>query len=77
MPMTVDQLVTEALNLPREERAELADRLALSMDAGELTRIDQLWATESRRRLDEILQGKVETIPGDEVLARARRLAEE
>jgi hypothetical protein len=77
MSMTVDQLVAEALNLPTEARAELTERLAISMDAGELTRIDRLWATESRRRLDEILQGKVETIPGDEALARARRLAEE
>ena len=74
MPMTVDQLVAEALNLPTEARAELTERLAISMDAGELTRIDQLWATESRRRLDEILQGKVETIPGDEVFAETRHI---
>jgi len=33
--------------------------------------------TEARRRLDEILQGKVETIPGDEALARGRRVAAE
>ena len=74
MPMTVVQLVAEALNLPSEERAELTERLAISMDAGELTRMDKLWATESRRRLDEILQGQVETIPGEEVIAETRRI---
>lgn len=77
MPMTVEQIAAEALNLPTDKRAELADRIVASLDAAELNRIDKLWAAESRRRLDEILQGIVETIPGDEVLARARRLAAE
>ena len=77
MPMTLDQLAAEALHLPTEARAQLADRLVESLDAAELNRIDKLWASEARRRLDEILQGKVETIPGEEALARARRLAEE
>lgn len=77
MPMTLEQLAAEALHLPTEARAQLADRLVESLDAAELNRIDKLWASEARRRLDEILQGKVETIPGEEALARARRLAEE
>jgi putative addiction module component (TIGR02574 family) len=75
--MTLEQLAAEALHLPTEARAQLADRLVESLDAAELNRIDKLWASEARRRLDEILQGKVETIPGEEALARARRLAEE
>jgi putative addiction module component (TIGR02574 family) len=75
--MTVEQITAEALNLPTEARAALAERLAESLDAAELTRIDRAWAIEARRRLDEILQGKVETIPGDEALARGRRVAAE
>jgi len=77
MPMTVEQIAAEALSLPTEKRAELADRIVESLDAAELNRIDKLWAAESRRRLEEILQGKIETIPGDEALARARRVANE
>ena len=77
MPMTVEQIATEAMNLPSEDRAALADQLVESLDAAELNRIDHLWAAEARHRLDEILQGKVETIPGDVALARARRVAGE
>jgi putative addiction module component (TIGR02574 family) len=74
MPMTVDQLVAEALNLPTEARVELAERLALSMDAGELTEIDKRWAAEARRRADELISGKVQGIPGEQVFAEARRI---
>ena len=77
MPMTVEQIVAEALQLPAEARAQLADQLVESLDAAELNRIDRLWAVEARSRLDEIIAGKVETIPGEEALARARRLAGE
>ena len=73
MPMTIEQLATEALTLPSEQRALLADRLVESLDAAEANRIDRLWATEARRRRDEVRNGLVKTIPGDEALARVRR----
>jgi putative addiction module component (TIGR02574 family) len=73
MPMTLDQLAQEALALPSESRALLADRLVESLDTAELGDIDRLWATEAKRRRDEVRQGRVKTIPGDEALARVRR----
>ena len=73
MPMTLDQLAQEALALPSESRALLADKLVESLDAAELGDIDRLWATEAKRRRDEVRQGRVQTIPGDEALARVRR----
>jgi len=73
MPMTLDQIAEEALALPSEARALLADRLVESLDAAEANRIDRLWATEARRRRDEVRQGLVQTIPGDEALASVRR----
>ena len=77
MPMTVEQIAAEAMNLPTEARAQLADRIVESLDATELNRLDRLWSAEARHRLDDILQGRVATIPGDEALARARRVAGE
>jgi putative addiction module component (TIGR02574 family) len=77
MSLSVEQLTEQAMKLPAEERAQLADRLVASLDAAELSGIDKLWAGEARRRLNEILQGRVDTVPGEEILARARRLAEE
>ena len=75
--MTVEQIAAEAMNLPAEKRAELADRIVESLDAAQLNHFDMLWASESRRRLDEILTNKVKTISGDEALARARQVASE
>ncbi len=71
--MSVDQLTNEALALPPEARAALADRLVESLDSAELGRIDHLWATEAKRRRDEVRSGQVKTIPGDEGLARVRQ----
>jgi hypothetical protein len=71
--MTIEQIAKEALALPSEARALLADRLVESLDADDINRIDGLWATEARRRRDEVRQGVVKTIPGDEALARVRR----
>ena len=71
--MTIEQIAAEALTLPSEERALLADRLVESLDAAEVNRIDRVWATEAKRRRDEVRSGSVRTIPGDEALARVRR----
>jgi putative addiction module component (TIGR02574 family) len=73
MPMTFDQLTQEALALSAESRAQLADKLVESLDTAELGEIDRLWITEAKRRRDEVRQGRVKTIPGDEALARVRR----
>lgn len=40
---------------------------------GRINRIDRLWATEARRRRDDVRNGTVEPVPGDEALARVRR----
>jgi hypothetical protein len=57
MPMTLDQLAQEALALPSESRALLADKLMESLDTAELDDIDRLWATEAKRRRDEVRTG--------------------
>ena len=35
--------------------------------------IDRLWADEVQRRLEEIRSGKVQTIPGEQVMADLRK----
>jgi hypothetical protein len=72
MATTVEKLVEEAMTLPSESRARLADLLVESLDADELGRIDQLWVAEAKRRRDEVRSGKVEPIPGDEALRKVR-----
>lgn len=72
MSTTVEQLAEQAMNLPGESRARLADLLVESLDAGALTQIDRLWLSEAKRRRDEVRAGKVKTIPGDEALRSVR-----
>ena len=73
MSMTVEQIVDEALGLPSEARALLADRLVESLDPVEDGYVRQLWVAEALRRRDEVRSGKVRTVPGDEALAQVRR----
>jgi putative addiction module component (TIGR02574 family) len=72
MSKNVDQIAKEALALPSEARALLAERLVESLDPAEDATLRQLWSTEARRRRDEVRSGKVKTIPGDEALASVR-----
>ncbi len=74
MPMTAEQIVAEALRLPIEERATVIDRLSESLDSAPLNEMDKVWATEAKRRADELLSGKVQGIPGERVFAEARRI---
>lgn len=73
MTLTVEQIAEEALALPIEARALLADRLVESLDPAEDGYIRQLWTAEAQRRLDDVRAGRVQTIPGDEALERVRR----
>jgi Putative addiction module component len=72
MATTVEKLVEQALTLPSESRARLADLLVESLDAEDLGRIDRLWASEAKRRRDEVRAGLVETVPGEEALRKVR-----
>jgi len=72
MSTTVEQLAEQAMTLPVESRARLADLLVESLHRDELSRIEQLWVAEAKRRRDEVRSGKVETIPGPEALRKVR-----
>ena len=72
MSTTVEQLAEQAMNLPSESRAKLADLLVESLDADELGRIEQMWVMEAKRRRDEVRSGKVKSIPGAVGLRKVR-----
>jgi putative addiction module component (TIGR02574 family) len=74
MPMTAEQIVAEALRLPVEDRTTVIDRLSESLDSAPLNEMDKLWASEAKRRADELTSGKVQGIPGEQVFAEARRI---
>jgi putative addiction module component (TIGR02574 family) len=72
MATNVDRLAEQAMKLPGESRARLADLLVESLDAEELGRVDRLWLAEAKRRRDEVRAGHVKTIPGDEARRKVR-----
>jgi putative addiction module component (TIGR02574 family) len=71
--MTIEQIAKEALALPSESRALLADKLVESLDTVALSNMDRTWLAEVKRRHEEVRSGEVQTIPGDEALAKVRR----
>jgi len=77
--VTREQILKAALDLPPEERLAVARELALSVPAPEGEELSEaewnkLWGEEALRRLRQIEDGTVKTIPGDEVMARARAI---
>lgn len=72
MPLRVEEITDEALALPSEARALLADRLVESLDPAEDGVIHRLWAIECQRRLQELRSGNVKAIPGEEAIERLR-----
>ena len=74
--MKTKKLIEEALALPVEERALIADSLLRSLNMPSPA-IEAKWAEVAKRRLQELRSGKVQAIPGDEVFSEIlKRLAE-
>jgi len=66
------KLETQALKLPVEQRARLAERLISSLDQTTDPDSEQLWLREAERRLGEIESDQVEIVPADRVIDKAR-----
>lgn len=73
MISTVEHITEEALALPSEARALLADRLVESLDPAEDGYIRQLWVKEAFTHRNDIRAGRAQTISGDEALASVRQ----
>jgi hypothetical protein len=74
MARSPKEIEQELLNLPEAERARLAHRLIVSLDA-DLPRdegVDAAWLKEAQRRDGEIERGEVQPIPAEEAMRRAR-----
>ncbi|MBW4551141.1 MAG: addiction module protein [Aphanocapsa sp. GSE-SYN-MK-11-07L] len=73
---SIEQLTEEILSLPSVSRALLAEKLVESLEFDTDLSIQAAWVTEAQRRRDEVREGIVTPIPGDEALARVRQLLE-
>jgi putative addiction module component (TIGR02574 family) len=65
MSELAEKLIQQALDLPADERAEVAERLLSSLEP--LSAIDHLWAQEAEDRIDAYERGEIEAIPAEDV----------
>jgi len=64
---TADDLLSDALQLPPEERARLAHELLLSLEEdGADSDAEAEWTRELERRAQEVIDGKVELVSPDD-----------
>lgn len=70
MPNRIEVLEAQAMSLSPEERADLAEKLWLSVNSKE--EVQDAWDNEIERRIREIDAGEVQAVPWDTVLAGLR-----
>ncbi len=68
--MTIEQIETEALKLPRHVRARLAEALISSLD--EDSEIERAWEEEAEQRYARYLSGGEEAISAADSLTELR-----
>jgi putative addiction module component (TIGR02574 family) len=72
MTRSTEEVILEAMSLPPDARAIVADRLLMSLDSPRRKEIDILWAEEVERRVRQIETGEVKPIPGEDVFKEIR-----
>jgi putative addiction module component (TIGR02574 family) len=66
MTANAEQVLANALSLPPNERAQLAEQLFASLDISP-DELDHLWAQEADSRIDAYERGEIKAIPANEV----------
>lgn len=74
---TPEEIFRDAVTLPPDVRAELTERLVASLAEDVAPELTSAQLAEVRRRIAQVESGEAQLIPGDEVLARVRRLLAE
>jgi len=69
--MKTDELLSEAISLPADMRALIVNKLLESLNPT-TKEIDEIWAAEAEKRVEDIRTGKVKTIPGEEIFKAIR-----
>lgn len=72
--MNLQEIEQEALHLSGEERAELAQKLLISLELSSEREIAEDWLLEAHRRARELEAGVVQSIPAEEVRRKVRAL---
>ena len=69
MSLSASEFYEAGMALPPSVRKDLALRLLESIEVADQESVDEAWTVEIGSRMDDILSGKVQTIPGEKVFA--------
>jgi len=72
MALTIEQIETEALQLPAHSRAHLAQRLLSSLEKLSIQENEQLWAEEAEQRYQQLRNDATQGREAAEVFANIR-----
>lgn len=73
---SIEELTEELLSLPSASRALLAEKLVESLEFDTDPTIGAAWIGEAKRRRNEVRNGTVQTIAGEDALAMVRQFLE-
>lgn len=69
MALSASEFYEAGLALPPSVRKDVALLLLDSVEVADQESVNETWATEISTRVDDVLNGKVTTIPGEQVFA--------
>lgn len=67
MATNIKEITKEVLNLPPIEKAKLIEDLFESFESHSKSLVDKKWGVEVEDRIDAFEQGKIETVPEEQV----------
>ncbi len=71
---SIEELTKEILALPSSSRELLAEKLIESLELESDPTLVKAWTTEAKKRRDEIRNGIVQPISGEEALKQVRQM---
>jgi putative addiction module component (TIGR02574 family) len=69
MSLSASEFYEAGLALPPSVRKDVALRLLDSIEVADQASVDEAWNREIGSRVDDIVRGSVQTIPGEQVFA--------
>ncbi|HEY9706281.1 MAG TPA: addiction module protein [Allocoleopsis sp.] len=74
--LSIEIITEEALSLPNNLRIELVEKLMESLEFNVDESLQKTWLNIAKKRRDEINNGEVIPIDGDQALAKVREIIE-
>jgi len=73
MSTTVESILAQAMQMPAQDRAAIAERLISSLDTETDWDVEIAWQQEVQRRVDEVERGEVVCLPWEQILQQLRK----